>query len=227
MVSDTFKYRILNELLPQYCDDPSRGWGAVGFKPDWFKLSVIDADDFLRGLDAGLIEHVGRGQYLAVRSAAKEQFFWEGQKAVSPRPVSLWLEPVITVAGLARLHFEFGWPKHLIGMQSKGYAFDLTSYLGPDQPNEYIACEVKKSVKELDFLIDTLQQLAADGADCEDGIPRPKINAYRKLDALRKRNVPIFWALGPNRASYVFNMSYIEGGKVIFSETDEQALSYR
>ena len=65
-------------LLPTFCNDPSRGRGCEGFKEDWTKVTEKDAADFLSALDAGLIEHVGRGLYRAPKSHASEQFFWEG-----------------------------------------------------------------------------------------------------------------------------------------------------
>jgi hypothetical protein len=224
---EAFKQRVLTELLPQYCDDPSRGWGSEGFKPNWGGVSEVDAQDFLRGLDAGLVQHIGRGQYLAKRSATKEQFFWEGKKCISPRPISLWLEPIITVAGLTRLHFEFGWPEHLIGMQSQDYAFDLAAYLGADQTTEHIACEVKNSLKQLDDLIKNMRKFGIDSVQTEAGMSNKEVNAYRKLVALRKRKAPIFWVLGPGRASFVFNMSYSVDGVVTFSPAEENLLSYR
>lgn len=224
---EAFKHRVLTELLPKYCDDPSRGWGSAGFKPNWGRVSEVDAQDFLQGLDAGLVQHIGRGQYLAKRSASKEQFFWEGQKHIFPRPISLWLEPIITVAGLARLHFEFGWPEHLIGMQSQDYAFDLATYLGAAETTEHVACEVKNSQKQLDDLIKNMRKFANDNVHSEVGLSNKEVNAYRKLVALRKRKAPIFWALGPERVSFVFNMSYSVDGAVTFSPAEENVLSYR
>jgi hypothetical protein len=52
------------------------------------------------------------------------------------------------VGGLARLHFDFRWPKELLGCQSKDWAFDLIATL-PGKRVEHIACEVKKSSAEL------------------------------------------------------------------------------
>jgi hypothetical protein len=83
-----FKDRIVGDLLPTFCDDPSRGWGCGGFKEDWKNVTEKDAADFLLALDAGLIEHQGRGLYRAPRSHASEQFFWSGKKSVLPRPVA-------------------------------------------------------------------------------------------------------------------------------------------
>ena len=153
----TFQDRILGDLLPAFCDHPKRGWSCEGFKKDWKNISAKDAEDFLFALDAGLIEHDDeRGLYLAPKSCAGEQFFWEGKKSVSPRPITLWLEPVITVAVLARLHFKWGWPKDLLGAQSRKEEFDVTAYSRSDSNNEYLACEIKKTVKELDQMVELM-----------------------------------------------------------------------
>lgn len=125
-----FQSRILNEFLPEFCNDPTRAYGPDGFKPDWYKVSDVDAADFLRGIDSGLVEHVERGLYKAQCSVAREQFFWSGLKRKLPRPITLWVEPIISVAVLARLHFELGWPKTLLGTQTKnGWTFDVAAYL--------------------------------------------------------------------------------------------------
>lgn len=227
MAIEAFRQRILTDLLPQFCDDPSRQFGSEGFTATWSKVTDVDASDFLRGLDAELVRHVGRGQYAAPRSAAKEQFFWEGGKNTLPRPITLWLEPIITVAGIARLHFDFGWPVALIGAQSTDWAFDFAAYADESGGPECIACEVKKSVKELTTLVDNMKQLAAEGVASEVGLTKNQINAFRKLDALRKREIPIFWALGPGKASYCFEMTYHRDSKVVFAPRDESVLSYR
>jgi hypothetical protein len=153
-VLDTFQQRILNSFLPIFCDDPSRCWGPDGFSADWSKVSEIDAADFLRGMDGHLVEHVGRGLYRAPRSYASDQFFWSGLTEKNPRPITLWVEPIITIAVFARLHFDLGWPRPLIGGQSKNpWAFDAATHLSDDADAEHIACEVKKNTRELDELI--------------------------------------------------------------------------
>lgn len=56
------------------------------------------------------------------------------------------------------MHFDFGWPKQLIGSQSKrDWAFDV---LGRDVQSESslrVAGEVKKSSREIDALIGHMQ----------------------------------------------------------------------
>ena len=221
-----FKDRILEDLLPTFCNHPSRGYGCEGFKEDWKNVTEKDAADFLVALDAGLIEHRGRGLYRAPRSLASEQFFWQGKRNVSPRPVTLWVEPIITVAVLSRLHFKWGWPKELIGTQSRMWEFDVTAYRASDFSNEYVACEVKKTVAELDQMVELMQRFSTD-RDAGDTLKSSKeINAFRKLKGLQARHASIFWAVGPNGASKVFRMTYTDGDAVIFKSASEDALTY-
>ncbi len=180
-------------------------FGTEGFRSEWGRIGDRDAEDFLRELDAGLVDHCERGLYKAAQSKAKEQFFWQGRVKVVPRPITLWAEPIITVAVLARLHFDFGWPKHLLGTQSPGWAFDVTAYRARDLENEYIACEVKKSDSELVRLVMFMKELGENLSP--DKLHGPKLNAYRKVQGLRLRRAPLFWAVGPN-ASHVFRVDY-------------------
>ena len=224
MISQAFRDLIL--LLPTFCNDPSRGRGCEGFKEDWTKVTEKDAADFLSALDAGLIEHVGRGLYRAPKSHASEQFFWEGNKNISPRPVTLWVEPIITVAVLYRLHFKWGWPKNLLGTQSKKWDFDVIAYRASDLSNEYVACEVKKTVAELDQLVELMGRFSA-VRDLRDA-PKSKReeNAFRKLTGLQERRAPIFWAVGPNGANKVFRMTYTDGGALTWKSASDDALTY-
>ena len=84
------------------------------------------------------------GFFLAPLSKAREQIFWTGSKNVDPRPLTLWIEPIITIGALAKLHVLYGWPAEKLGTQSKTWAFDLVGY-GANKNDELLACEVKKS----------------------------------------------------------------------------------
>ena len=223
---EAFKDRIRGDLLPTFCNDPSRSWGCEGFKEDWKNVTERDAADFLLALDAGLIEHKGRGRYRAPRSRGSEQFFWSGRKGVLPRSVTLWVEPIITVAALSRLHFKWGWPKELIGTQSQKWEFDLAAYRASDLGNEYVACEVKKTLAEQDDLIEIMQRFSSD-RDAGNALnsSREK-NAFRKLKGLQARRAPIFWALGPNGVNKIFRVTYTDAGGMIFESASDDALTY-
>jgi len=220
---EVFQDRILNHFLPTFCNDPSRAWGTGGFKEDWHRISEVDAADFLRGIDSCLLEHKGRGLYRASRGSASEQFFWSGSKKKIPRPVTLWAEPIITVAVLARLHFDLGWPKELLGTQPKGWAFDLATYLSSNSDKEHIACEIKKSSGEIDVLLEILDRFASN--DRREPF-RKELNAFRKLQALKSRQIPLFWAVGPGGLNCAFRIEYPNDGSVHFQKIEIAELKY-
>jgi hypothetical protein len=221
-MSQAFRDRILNEFLPTFCT--SRSWSSDGFIPEWDKVSEPDAADFLRGIDGGLLKHAGRGLYRAPRSYASEQFFWSGRKHKAPRSITLWVEPIITVAVFARLHFDLGLPKELLGTQTKGgWAFDVATYLAADSDVEYIACEVKKSAAEIGKLLELMSRF---GKDPQAEAARNEKNAFHKVKALRTRHPPPLWAVGPARLSHAFRLEYSQEGVVSFHEIESQKLRY-
>src|SRR6266852_4840136 len=158
-----FSHRLLNEWLPTYCDDPKRNYLKEGFKRDSIKVTSQDARDFIRAIDTKIVTDIGGGRFRMPQSKANEVIFWEGSKAITPRRITLWLEPIITIAAMARLHLDYGWPKDCLGMQAEKWEFDLIAFKPPDFRNEYIAGEVKKSSKELDDLLINLRKSCAEG----------------------------------------------------------------
>jgi len=46
----TFKDRIVGDLVPIFSNDPRRGSGCEGFKEDWKNVTEKDAADFLLAL---------------------------------------------------------------------------------------------------------------------------------------------------------------------------------
>lgn len=218
-----FEDRVLNDLLPEFCNDPARRYGTTGFKPDFDAVNDADARGFLQGLDAGLVKLVGR-MYRASRSHAGEQFFWEHARGTEPRAITLWIEPIITVATLSKLHFQLGWPKELLGTQSVDDAFDAMAYISLDTTNEYVACEVKKTTKELDFLVRTMLKFST--LPPTANVDNKEKNAYRKIKALRARRAPFFWAVGPGGSSIAFKLTYLDSGPINFTEVAVQNLQH-
>lgn len=161
-----FSERLHTEWLAAYCKDDKRNYDPLGFNKASITVAEVDAKDCMLAIDHGIVFDTRGGRYRASKSAAHEVLFWEGHKTKSPRSITLWLEPVITFAALARLHLVHGWPKEVLGMQPKGWAFDLAAY-GPstDQPVRILG-EVKKSSAELNRLRDELLKLS-DGAATE------------------------------------------------------------
>ncbi len=85
----------------------------------------------------------------------------------------------------------------------------------------------KNSSQKRDQLVRLMQQFAANNVQSEASMSTTEKNAFRKLKALRNRKVPVFWALGPCGAGYVFRMVYGEGGLVTFNPASEHDLRFR
>lgn len=216
---------ITDRLIPEFCDNPKKSFTPESFKSETLeKVSEYDARYFLMAIKAGLVEHQGCGHYTAPLSQTFEQFFWEGPKAVQPQRFTLWVEPIITVAGLARLHFDHGWPRCLLATQPRGWAFDLAAF-HPDSQTILIACEVKKTSKEIEDLLAFMGDFARNPAASEPKTGKVR-NAYKKILGLRKHQPQFFWALGPNCHSEVFQVEYEAAGHIDLISTSESALQY-
>lgn len=119
------------------------------------KIEEPDAYDFMDAVDHGLVTYE-KGAFVAACSRLKEYMFWEGLRTGVPRRLTLWLEPIITIAGLRRLQRDFGWPPDRLGMQSSTWAFDFVGYAA-DQETEVIVCEVKRTKREVDSLLELME----------------------------------------------------------------------
>ncbi|MDP3847197.1 MAG: hypothetical protein Q8R10_12325 [Pseudomonas sp.] len=200
-----FTRRLHGEWLPSFCDAPHRNYTSAGFRDESIhKLTEFDAHWFMQAVDARLVSQ-SDGFFLAPRSKAKEQIFWQGAKAQSPRPITLWLEPVITIGALARLSQQFGWPAANLGAQSKTWEFDLVCY-GASSDVELICCEVKKHSKEIAQLLHYMHLHCALAPHAEEPSDPKERNAYRKVQGIRVSWPRYFWALGPGGEGQVFRV---------------------
>ncbi|MEP6820842.1 MAG: hypothetical protein ABI946_00670 [Chthoniobacterales bacterium] len=220
-----FIRRVRDKWLPAYCNDAKHKYSVEGFSLGNDTLGEQDAHDFLRALDCN-VASIGKRQRLRMaRGMTSETLFWEGLKSVQPRPLSLWLESVITVAVGARLHLDYGWPVECLGMQSKDYAFDLMAFRAPDFENEDIAVEVKKTAREVDELLRNLAKCCAGEHEpsCENG---ERKNAHRKWIALQERQPRLFWAVGPSPTSRVFEVVVAREASIRLQEVSPAALRF-
>lgn len=217
-----FRQILDSELLPQFCGDERRQYEQSGFRRDSFTISDVDAADFVRAWKEGLMRQQKPGLYRAARSAASEQFFWSGPRDQVPRSFTLWVEPVITVAALARLHFNFRWPVDHIGTQSWDGAFDVMAF----RPGcDSIAGEIKKSIPEITQLLELMQRFGRDPQAAMPSAGKAR-NAYKKIVALRARRAPVFWAVGPGGYNTVYRVEYGVDGTVDLIASHESLLSY-
>lgn len=218
-----FKDRMLYEWLAPFCD--RRGYehgGLVWSSLD--KLSEVDARDFMDAVDSGLVTHQA-GVFRAACSRANEYLFWEGAASTTPRRLTLWLEPVITIAGLWRMQHKFGWPSEQLGAQSASYAFDFVGYQA-DQRTELVSCEAKPTRKAVDLLIAHMQKHAASPKEALKDCRPAEVNALKKVIALRESSCHTFWALGPDGYGHVFAVSRSAAGEVVLTPTNESALNF-
>jgi hypothetical protein len=224
-VTRRFKTLLEQTLIPDFCSKSARNMKPSGFNANLTRLSELDMADFLRGWDAQLLRHIGNGLYRAPQSGASEQFFWSGRKANVPRTFTISTESIIALSVLARMHLDFGWPKELIGTQSKRtWAFDVSGYKSESDLSPLMVCEVKKSSKEIDALIDYMQSLGRQPSLSGAYLKSAEKNAFMKVKALRAQTPSIFWAVGPNRYERVFWVHYSEGDVIEFDPITLKAL---
>tara|TARA_R110000868_G_scaffold411715_1_gene707939 strand:- start:8956 stop:9657 length:702 start_codon:yes stop_codon:yes gene_type:complete len=221
---ERFDALVREELVPYYCTNPRMNCEPAGFDATRKLVDETDVEYFLRAWERGLLIPKGEGQYSTARGSASEALFWEGRKSETPRRFWLWLEPIITFGGLARLHLDFGWPTENIGAQSPDSAFDIVAYSNSSS-DERIAGEVKKTKREVDRLLELMAEYCSDPSAVALVGERGR-NAFKKVEGLRARKAPIFWALGPAGYSRAFSVSYQEGGSIGLEEVDSSILMW-
>lgn len=201
-----FTDRLLSEWLKSFCDARDESLNPDGFVgSNLDRLSEFDAHWFLQALDAGYVTE-DRGFFLSELSASKEQIFWEGARSEDLRKMHLWLEPIITIGAVARLIKEYHWPQSQIGLQSKPpWPFDLMGY-GADGETEILACEVKKSDREIQRLVEEMSRFSEQPRLAEEPKNSTVRNAYRKVVGIRRSWPEVFWALGPDGKEKVFEV---------------------
>lgn len=222
---DEFMRRLNGEWLLAYCSDTKRQYSPAGFRIGKDALTEEDARDFLRALDHGVVTFGERQRLQMAHGMKSETLFWEGLRDVERRPISLWLESVITVAVGARLHLDYGWPVDSLGMQSKDAAFDVMAYHAPDFDNEYVAVEVKKTSREVDELLRNLTKCCA-GEHDPSCLDCKRKNAHRKWVALQARKPPLFWAVGPHPNARLFEVIAAADGSIRLEAAPQERLQF-
>ena len=106
----------------------ARNYDIAGFRPDAKRVSDFDAEGFLRALDHNVVTMDSGGRFRMPRSAVDEVIFYEHPPKTVPRPITLWIEPIITIGAVARLYLDYGWPRECLGMQSVKWEFDVTAF---------------------------------------------------------------------------------------------------
>jgi hypothetical protein len=136
----------------------------------------------------------------------------------------MWIEPIITIAAIARLHLDYGWPVECLGMQSVAWSFDLMAFRPSDYANEYTAGEAKATSKELGKFLAHLNDCCAEGEHDCSAAKLGRRNAHKKWLGLNRCRAPIFWALGPGSDSRVFNVTHRDDIPIALNQTSEEKL---
>jgi hypothetical protein len=201
-VLEEFRARLHDEWLPSFCNAPHRNHPLDGFDDSNLRsLSELDAHWFLRSLSLGIVAEAG-GFFTAPQSKVREQLFWTGSKTTNPRRLTLWLEPIVTIGALARLHEVYGWPTSRLGCQSSDWAFDLVCY--GDNGETIVAGEIKKTSREVDTLVAHMSVQSLDDADRPRPVRGSEKNAFMKVTGVRPQ---FFWALGPADSGGVYRVA--------------------
>ena len=203
-----FAQQLHSSWLPGFCLDVERNFSPEGFKDSSIALSEFDARNFLRALESGVVRDTGGGRYKSIRSYAQEQIFWEGLKAVVPRPLTLWIEPVITIGTIARLRVDYGWPAEVLGMQSKDWAFDFVVYQSFTSTLEHIAGEVKKTAVQVDNLVADLYTYGETGASSPISDHPRHVNSFKKWQSLQRSRASLLWVVGPDNYTRLMEVRY-------------------
>ena len=245
-VIEEFKSRI-HVSLQAFCNAPKRtgkNLSADGFSEKSIdNLTAIDARDCLRAIEKGIVIDDGNGQFTVAQSKAKEQLFWEGKKTLppEPRPIFLWLEPVITFAAMTRLHETYNWPKECLGMQTKDWKFDMAVHMPESKPTDpaYILGEVKTTIGQIDLMVECLLFFRFKDHEEFDSafevirksdsnlrtLNKDKLkNSHRKWCSLLANRPQLFWALGPGGYSRVFEVADAPQGNITLTEVSDDRL---
>ena len=129
------------------------------------------------------------------------------------------------MAAAARLHLNHGWPKDVIGLQSKNWGFDLVAYQSANSDVLLLAGEVKKTERELVKLVSELNILSGNARRNNEELPKVSQNTQKKWNEILLSQPSVFWALGPGASGYVYEISYPNSGVAVLSESDVTALN--
>jgi hypothetical protein len=222
---EEFRRRLVSDWLPSFCAARAKkGFAPSGFRWETAaRLTEFDARWFLAAVDAGIVTEEG-GFFAAPMSKAKEQLFSSGSKTESPRTFTLWTEPIITIGALGRLHAEFAWPADRLGCQSSDWGLDLVCY---DRSDSFVVgVEVKKTKREVNALLVEMARYA-DDPDLPEPTKGPQRNAFRKVVSIRYNWPSLFWAVGPEGYSQLFQVVRLEdSGRFALEGTPELGLTY-
>jgi hypothetical protein len=226
---ELFRSRIRDEWLPPYLAD--YGYEPGGYFGDVGNLTEIDALWFMRAIDEGVVTLLPKARLLLPASPIKATIFWEHSKAVSPRPISLHREGILSTGMAARLHFEFGWPVPQLGFEypfERGdgrRAFDIGALT--DDGKLLLAGEAKNARDELAHLLAVMNDCGMRGAHAHEPPEKNRTNGHRKWLGLIRCQPEVFFTFGPGEDWSTFRVSYDAGVRSTMTDGDKELLYFR
>jgi hypothetical protein len=220
--------RLEEEWLPPYLAD--YGYAPGGYVPPRGEISKDDARWFLAGMDQGVVELLPKARLKLPASPVKAMIFWSGSTKVSPRPVTVHLEGILSAGMAARLHLEHGWSVDQLGFEYPPRkpgrrAFDLAA-LAPDGSVRLVG-EAKKSVKELDHVLTVIAECSVLGHHVHGSDERGVTNGHRKWEGLNACRPDVFFTFGPNDDLSVFDVTHGKDGTLRLQPGSRDLLTYR
>jgi len=227
---DSFHRRVEKEWLPRYLDDC--GYEPGGYSRPQDELADLDAKWFLRAIDEPVVDLLPKARLKLPASSVKAAIFWEHSKAITPRPITLHIEGVLSAGMAARLHVEYGWPIARLGFEYPPgeripgrRAFDLGAL--SSEGILVLAGEAKKSARELDHVLKVIQECGAQGEHMHDPEEKGVTNGHRKWQGLVRCRPEIFFTFGPAEDWSIFAASYGPNGEVDLGTAGRDALQFR
>lgn len=168
-------------------------WGENSARAVSFKIPQIpndfhkdEAEWFLRAMDAGIVvvSDTGYCSFPGIhRHGTKptEAFLFSSNTGKFS-----WREYITQVGSLARLEFEYGWPRLQLGLDPKDWKFDCAGFAAPESERMLLAVETKKSAKELRKTLKELELVSTMSSENKLYSPARKTDGLKKYQGLQK-----------------------------------------
>jgi hypothetical protein len=181
-------------------------------------FSADEAFGFLRALDTGIVKVAsGRCSLPAIHRASRKPtepcLFGVRKGSV----YLAWREYVTQVGAVASLVIDYGWPAALVALDPRNWEFDVAGFASEaGDAAMIVACETKKTRKELDKLLSQLS------AASQAALPRAELGSldgHKKYRGLLIERCPFFWAVAPG-VRRAFSVAY-SGEAAVLSEIED------
>lgn len=230
-----FRLLVEDRLLSEYVNSPKKKFKKDGYVPDYRDFSRKDFEFFVQGMRAGLVYHNDdSGLYSTTRKFKDKYehrlgFFNAGSSSISPKPIHIAREAIVTIGMLWRLYNFYGWrDKTLLGVEcgkrfegDKAWPFDAAAHYNNNSDAEYIACEAKKDKKASNELIAKINSYHNKNIKISD-LPEKEKPFFRKKYALVAGKVKYYLVCAPDEYSCLYNVNVY--GEVLLTKIPDHAV---